>query len=585
MNLDELNSLINVAMGEEKADLVLQNGSLVNVYTGEILEEHSVAVKGERIAWVGKDTRNVTGPETNVIDCTGKFIIPGFIDGHTHLILFYQADQFLRYAMRGGTTTIITELMEVSFPLGYQGVLEYLESLKNQPIKIFGVAPPMVSNSQSTRSRSINLEQIAELLKRDDILGLGETYWSAVIERDEKILKYFVETFKAGKMIAGHTAGARGNRLTAYAAGGVRSCHEPINAAEVMERLRLGLYVLIREGGIRKELAEISKIKDLQLDLRQLILATDSITPEQVVEEGYMEAVVQKAVDLGFDPVCAIQMATINVAKYWNLDHLIGGIAPSKYADIVILQDLCNIKAEYVISNGKVLSKEGRLLLEPRKHTFPAWVRQSMKLTKNFGPEDFEINVKGASDHVSVRVIEQITELVTKETILEVPIVEGKIKVDLDKDLIKIAAVDFLTDQLKMFVGIIKGLRMKKGAFASSMAWDVTNIVVVGADEKDMAVAVNRVLKLQGGIVVCSNGEILAELPMSIGGYMTDLPIEEIVRRLKGIQKEASGLGIPFPDAELSLNTLTTAAIPFFRIYEEGFYDMKNNCSVGLLVN
>jgi adenine deaminase len=584
MNSGELNSLIKVAMGEEKADLALQNGSLVNVYTGEILEEHSVAVKGERIAWVGKDARNVTGPETNVIDCTGKFITPGFIDGHTHLILFYQADQFLKYAMRGGTTTIITELMELGFPLGYQGILEYLESLKDQPIKIFSVVPPMVTNSQRTRSRTLNLKQIAELLKRDDILGLGETYWQAVVERDEKILDFFVETFKAGKIIAGHSAGARGNRLTAYAAGGVRSCHESINVADVIERLRLGLYVLIREGGIRKELAEISKIKDLQLDLRQLILTTDSITPEQVIEEGYLEEVVQKAIDMGFDPVCAIQMATINVAKYWNLDHLIGGIAPSKYADIVVLPDLRNIKAEYVISNGKVLSKEGKLLLEPRKYTFPSWVRQSMRLNKKFEPEDFEINVKSSSDHVSIRVIEQISELVTKETILEVPVSDGKIKVDLDKDLIKIAAIDFLTGPLKMFVGLIKGFRMKKGAFASSMAWDLTNIVVIGADEKDMAVAVNRILELQGGIAVCSNGKILAELPMSIGGYMSDLPIEEIVQNLKDIQKEASGLGIPFPDAELSLNTLTTAAIPFFRICEEGFYDLRNNRSVGLLV-
>jgi len=584
MNLEELNSLIKVAMGEEKADLALQNGSLVNVYTGEILEEHSVAVKGERIAWVGKDARNVTGPETNVIDCTGKFISPGFIDGHTHLILFYQADQFLKYAMRGGTTTIITELMELGFPLGYQGVLEYLESLKDQPVKIFSVVPPMVTNSQRTRSRTLNFEQIAELLKRDDILGLGETYWSAVIERDEKILNFFVETFKAGKIIAGHTAGARGNRLTAYAAGGVRSCHESINVSDVLERLRLGLYVLIREGGIRKELAEISKIKDLQLDLKQLILTTDSITPEQVVEEGYMETVVQKAIDLGFDPVCAIQMATINVAKYWNLDHLIGGIAPSKYADIVVLPDLRNIKAEYVISNGKVLSKEGKLLIEPRKYIFPAWVRQSMRLNKKFESEDFEINVKSSIDPVSIRVIEQITELVTKETIMEVPVLDEKIKVDLDKDLIKIAAIDFLADPLKMFVGLIKGFRMKRGAFASSMAWDLTNIVVIGADERDMAVAVNRILELQGGIAVCSNGKILAELPMSIGGYMSDLPIEEIVQNLKDIQKESSGLGIPFPDAELSLNTLTTAAIPFFRICEEGFYDMKNNRSVGLLV-
>lgn len=584
MNSKEMKGLIRVALGIEPADLAIVNGSLVNVYTGELLKEYSVAIKGERIACAGKDVQHAIGPETTVIDATGKTIIPGFIDGHTHLAFFYQVDEFLKYALTGGTTTIITEAMEIAFPLGYEGILEFLESVKNQPIKIFGVAPPMVSISPGARARAINIEQLGELLNREDILGLGETYWLPVIEQDQRLLEFFARTLKAGKKVTGHSAGAKGNKLAAYAAGGVCSCHEPITMEEVIERLRLGIYVLVREGGIRKEIEAIAKIKDMNLDLGRMILTTDGITPEQLLNKGYLEVVVQKAIDLGFEPISAIQMVTINAARHLNLDHIIGGIAPGKYADVVIIPDLYNIKAEYVISNGRIIARDGELVLPPRKHTFPEWTRRSIRLSKQFEPFDFTIPVDGTVDSVAVRVIEQVTDLVTREVCLEVPVMQGMVEIDLEKDILKVAAIDF-TNPVKKFAGLIKGFKMKKGAMASSTAWDLTNIIAVGANESDMALAVNRIIELQGGIVVCVNGQVLAELPLPVGGYLTDSSLEVIARRLEDIQREAAGLGIPFPDAQLTLNTLTTPAIPHFRICEEGLVNIKDNSLVGLIVH
>ncbi len=580
MNLQERTALIRTASGSEKADLAIVNGILLNVYTGELLEGYGLAVKGERIAYVGKNVRQTVGPGTEIIDAAGKIIVPGFIDSHAHMLFYCSVSEFLRYGMRGGTTTIVTELMEIAFPLGYQGIIEYMESCQDQPVKIFGVVPSMFTFSSGTRAKMFNKEKFRELLQRDDILGMGETFWLPVVEEDRRLLELMEETFKEGKIVAGHSAGAKGNKLAAYIAGGVSSCHEPTTMDEVIERLRLGIYVLAREGETRQDLAAIAEIKEKKLDLRHLALVSDGVTLKQLVEKGHMEVILQKAVDLGFDPVSAIQMATINPARYLKLDDRVGGIAPGKYADIVILPDLYNINAEYVISNGRVIACRGELLVQPRKHAFPAWTRQAIRLTKKFAPDDFMLRVSADINSVKVRVIDQVAELVTQESRLIVPVSAGIIKVDPARDLLKVSCIDFQANPGKQFTGLIKGFKIKRGALASSMAWDLTNIVAVGADEGDLALAVNRVVELHGGAVVCADGSILAELPLPVGGFSSDQPIEDLLQKLEKFQQAAADLGSPFENTHLTLMTLTTPAIPFFRICEDGLFDVRTNSRV-----
>lgn len=583
MRSGEMAELIKVALGTGKADLVIANGSLLNVYTGELLEGYSVAVKGERIAYTGKDIQRTIGPDTLVIDALGKTIVPGFIDSHTHMCLC-TVDEFLRYSMRGGTTTIVTEVMEAAFTMGFQGILEFLESCKDQPVRVFSVVPSMVSLSSRVRAEAINKEQVRELLQREDILGLGETYWLSVVEQDQRLLELFEETLKAGKKVTGHTAGAKGHRLAAYVASGVCSCHEPITAEEVIERLRLGMYVLAREGEARRDLENIVKIKDMNIDLCQLAMTSDGTSIKQVVEEGCMDVILQKAIDLGFDPISAIQMVTINPARYLNIDDRVGGIAPGKLADIVIIPNLKEIKAEYVISNGQIVAKNGELVVQPRKHSYPEWTRQGIHLAKTFTPDDFLIHVQGNNnDSVEVRVIEQVEDLVTQELRLNVPVSRGTIAADTEQDLLKVAAIDFSTNQGKQFVGLIKGFSLKKGALASSAAWDLTNIIAIGANDEDLALAVNRIVQMQGGAVVCSEGKVLAEFSLTIGGVLTDAPIEDLFQNLKEFQNAAADLGSPFPNTHFTLMTLTTPAIPFFRICEEGFVDIRTNRTLSLI--
>ena len=579
---DRAEELINVTLGREKADLAVINGTVLNVYTGELLENHSVAVKGEWIAYVGDDPGDTIGPQTNIIDAKGKTIIPGLIDGHTHLVWLFTASEFLRYAMVGGTTTIITETME-AFPVtGYEGVVDFLASLSDQPIKIFANAPAMVSISK--KARGISKETLRKLLVRDDILGLGESYWQVVIQEPDEFLPIFEETLRFGKRLEGHSAGAKGKKLMAYIAPGISSCHEPINAEEVLERLRLGMHVMVREGSIRRDLAPISRIKDAGVDLRRLILVTDGIEPGDLVEKGYMEFVVQKAIDCGFDPVNAIQMATINVAEYFFLDGIIGGIAPGKYADMLIIPDPGVIKAEYVISKGKIIAREGNLLVSPRKHVFSRESLNSIHLLRELEPSDFSIPVKKTSSHVNVRVIDQVTDLVTKELIISVPVFDGEIRSDVSMDIIKVAAVDRGYSPGKIFVGLIRGFRLSTGAIACSASWDTSDIIVVGENDKDMAGAVNRIYALQGGAVAYARGKILAEIPLPVFGIISDMPMEMLSKRMEKIKRVIKDLGFPFDDPLLTLITLTGAAIPFLRICEEGLVNLKDGKTLGLIV-
>ena len=580
---EETSQLIKVALGDEKADLAVINAKIVNVYTGEILEDQSVTVKGEWIAYVGPNAGNSIGPQTEIIDARGQTVIPGLIEGHTHTAWLYTAYEFLKHVIPGGTTTIVTETFEVYPVSGYDGVVDFLESLKDQPIKIFGTAPAMISISQA--ARGIPSATLEKMLARDDVLGMGESYWQAVLQEPDKILPLYEQTLTAGKTIEGHSAGASDNKLAAYVGCGISSCHEPINADQVLERMRMGLHIMIREGSIRRDLEEISKIMENDIDLRRLILSTDGVEPEDLLEKGFMEFVLQKAINCGFDPVSAIQMATLNVAEHYSLDAFIGGVAPGRYADMVIIPDVQTINARLVISKGRVIARKGKILVSPRKHQYTNKSRNSVKLLRDMEPADFSIRTEKDTAEIKVRIIDMVTDLVTAELETQWPVIDGQLHPDIHQDVVKVSAIDRTHHPGKIFNGLIKGFGLTSGAMACSAAWDTSDIIVVGADSVDMACATNRIHSLQGGAVVCDKGRILVELPLPVFGIMSDLPIEDIARRLKAIKKTASELGVRHPDPLLTLITLTGAAIPYLRICEEGLVNLKDGKTRSLIVN
>jgi len=582
---DVSHQLMMVALGEAEADLAIVNGDIVNVYTGEVISGDTVLIKGDYVAYVGNNASQSVGSNTEVIDAGGKTLIPGLIDGHTHANFIYSISEMMRYALKGGTTAVVTEAIDFGVNLGYRGIIDFLQSIKKQPMKIFVTVPPLTTISPATKERSLTQEELRRLLRRKEIIGLGECYWGPTIEGDTQLLDYITEVREYGKKIDGHTTGARGNKLQGYASLGISSCHEPTTIEEVLERLRLGMFVLIREGETRRELEAVAAIKDENIDFRQIGLNTDGVGPWQITTDGYMDFVVQKTIDLGFSPVRAVQMATLNIAQHFGLADFMGGIAPGKCADIVIIPHLKTIRAECVISNGRVVARDGQLLVQPRKNRFPGYMRNIVRLPRKLTADDFPVRVDSKYHKVKVRVIDQITDLVTREAILELPVAGGLVLPDINSDILKVAAIERTYLPGKTFVGFIRGLGFKRGAMATTAVWDASDIFVAGTNEADMAQAVNRIVELKGGIAVCEDGKILAEMALPVSGMLSTQPVETISKQLGRIQQAAESLGCVLPDIRLTLCILATGAIPFLRVCEEGLVDLRQNRFVDLIVD
>jgi adenine deaminase len=580
---DDARRLMDVALGRAHADLAVVNARMLNVYTGEILDGSQIAVSQKWIAYVGRDASASIGPQTQVIDAAGNVVIPGLIEGHTHMVWLASVAEYLRYLIPGGTTTLISETMEAYPVAGLDGVVDILASFADQPVKLFGTAPAMVSISRA--AAGISGSHLASLASRDDIVGLGESYWQALLQQPDQLLPAYAAVRGQRKTLEGHSAGASEKKLNAYVATGISSCHEPISAQDVLDRIRLGVYVMIREGSIRRDLAAISTIADAGVDFRRLILSTDGLAPDDLIADGGMESVLQKAIDCGFDPVSAIRMATLNVAEHFGMDDLVGGIAPGRCADMLVVPDLKTIDPLRVISNGRVVAEKGRLLVAPRVHPYSPSSRNTVRLAADVDPDRFAIPADGRSATVSVRVIEMVSDLVTRKAAFDMPVVDGRIPVDADRDIIKVAALDRTHEPGKTFTGLIHGFGLARGALAASSAWDTSDIIVVGADDTDMALAVNRIVVMQGGAVMCDGGRIIREIPMPVLGIISDLPLESLARHLAALKDAVRERGCPFPDPLLSLVALTGAAIPFFRICEAGLVDLKTGRTTGLFAN
>lgn len=574
-------ALMQIALGRRPGDLAVIHARLVNVYTGELLEDQAIVIHDRWIAYTGDCPEGMLGPDTEVIDARNRVVIPGLIDGHTHLATFFNIPEFVRYAAPGGTTTVVTEAFEPYAVGGYDGILDFLASLDGQPIKIAATAPPMVS--LSPRLLGIDPEDLRRLLDREDILGLGESYWQGVFQSPERLLPAMQATLAAGKTLEGHSAGARNSKLAAYAALGISSCHEPITAEEALARLRLGIHVMAREGNVRRDLAAIAAIREMGVELRRLTVVSDGIDPRALAADGYMERVVQKAIDYGFEPITAIQMATLNVAEHFGIDHLVGGIAPGRFADLVIVPAVDRIAAELVISNGRVIARDGQMTVDPRPHAYSAKSRHTIALPRPMAADDFAIRVEGGDREADVAVIQLITDLVTKEQMVKMPVREGQLQCDPDQDLIKVAAIDRRFFPGRCFTGLIRGFGLRSGAMASSVAWDTANLIAVGADEADMALCINRIRALQGGVVVSRNGNILAELALPGLGMIADLSMAEVAGALEKIAGAVKQLGTSLADPLLTLATLTGAAIPYLRICEEGLVDLKSGTIKGVV--
>lgn len=582
----EREALARVALGEEEADLAIVGGDVVNVYTGELLKEWSVATKGKRIAYVGPDARHAIGAGTRVIDAAGKVLAPGFVEGHTHVDTIFSLPEMVGYAILGGTTSIVAETSVIGNALGHKGVSYFMEAGSDQPVKFFYTLPacaPPFPHLES--SNPLTEEEMEDLLRREEVVGMGEGYWTSVMYEMGRVTGYYAKARAAGKVRDGHGAGLRGNKLVAYAALGITSDHEPITPAEVMERLRLGMHVFVREGTIRRDLENVIAIKDQNVELRRIGLGTDGISPKELVRYGYLDFMVQKAIDLGIDPINAFQMASLNTAEHFGLDHQLGGIAPGRYADILVMPDLRTVRFDYVVANGQVAAEKGHCLARSRPYVYPEDARHTVRLPRRVTPEDFAIPAGDARREVTVRVISMRNDIICDEAHLTLPVTDGQVRADPCRDILKVASIQRFDNSGRTGIGLIRGFGLKGGAFGASMGWDSLPIVVVGANEADMAAVVNRLAENQGGMALVEGGRVLEEIPMPVGGIISELPVPVLAEKQERILALLKGMGSTLEDPTLTIQTLSATFLPFLKISERGLVDTRQNRVVSLFVD
>ncbi|MHB1420369.1 MAG: adenine deaminase [Bacillota bacterium] len=585
-NAKKIEYLGLVALGQEPADLIINGGRVLNVYTGELLEQQ-VVICDDRIAYVGPAVNFPNGPQTVSIDVSGQVIVPGFIDGHIHMEGWMQVKEFVKLSLPHGTTTVISECSGPSNALGQAGFKILIAMTRDQPQRFYFTAPTItyLCSNQGDDHKALQVQDMIDILDLPEVVGIGEIYWPNLINGTDDGLYEIIEAALArNKTVEGHGAGARNQKLAALVAQGVDSCHEPITAEEVRERLRLGLATMIREGSVRRELqAVVGPLMEMGLDLRRAILVSDGVWPDTLLYDGHMDFIIQKAIDLGLEPVKAIQMATLNPAEHFKLDKDLGGIAPGKLADMIIIPDLKTIKPQLVICGGRVVAREGKLVAELNEQNYPEEAYRCLNVPK-ITPDFFRINV-GLGTKATVRAIEMITDIVNREATITLPVDNGIVVTGSEQDVCKVAVVERFRGTGQRAVGLIKGYGLRQGAVASSFSFDEGNMIIIGTNDSDMAVAANRLSELHGGLVYCRDGQVIKEIPLPIFGGTSELSGLEVSDRFKGFIQLLQDAGCPGQNPLLTLFTIPFTVIPSIRLLIKGYWLSKERRLVDVIIN
>jgi adenine deaminase len=570
---------MQTARGLRPAAAIIQNISLVNVYSGEVLPGHFVALSGDRIVRVGPGTPGPIGPKTKVVDGRGGFLLPGCIDAHTHLDSIFTCANFAPYALATGNTTAVTEMAMIANVAGKAGIAWFLEEAAAQPMRLFFLAPSLTPPfPELETSLGLSPRDLEQILKRPQVLGVGEAYWPRVLGEDPRVLAAYARARGLNKTREGHAAGARAENLAAYAAAGTTSCHEATTLEEALERLRMGMAVMIREGFVRREFPAIAPLLTRGVDLHRVMLVSDLFDPAELIQGRGMNALLAQAVEAGCPPVTAVQLVTRNVADYYHLRDL-GGIAPGKLADLVLVQDLRSFACRQVWVSGELVVDEGLLLPGPAPFLYPAETRKTLAVPP-LGPEVFSL--PGGGRETNVRVVRIVNETITREATVPLPARNGLLQADPTRDLLKAAVFQRQDPVLRPALGFVQGFGLQRGAVATTFTWDAANLLVIGADDREMALAANRVVSLGGGVVVTAGETIQAEMPLPIMGLISERPLPELARQIADLEESFRTLGSTLQRPFLTLQTFCFTGLPFIRLTDKGLADVRRKKLVDL---
>ena len=561
--MTSLKEKIRIASGDGIADLLIKNGRVVDVFSGQI-EKKDVAIFGGVIVGFGDYQAR------EIIDVKGDFLCPGLIDGHVHIeSSMVTIPEFARAVLPNGTTTVVTDPHEIANVLGREGIRFMAESARGLPLNVFIMLPSCVpATHMETSGATLRAIDLKSLFKEPWVIGLAEMMnFPGVIFRNPEVIKK-IEMAK-GKRIDGHAPMLSGKGLYAYLTAGIRSDHECTTLREAKEKLKNGMWIMIREGTTARNLRALLPLVQPK-NARRFLFVTDDRHPKELLEEGHIDSMVRQAIRWGIDPILAIQMATLNPAEYFRLDDL-GAIAPGYRADIVSFDHLGRFQIKKVFKDGVLVADDGKMLSSSiRKRKSPK-VKGSVRI-KPLKKNSFLLK----SDEALAKVIQLIPDqIVTKKGVKKILLKEGVAHPNIKEDILKIVVVERHKATGNIGIGFVQGFGLKKGAIGSSVAHDSHNLVIVGTNDQDILKAAEVIQAMSGGLVAVLDGRVLASLPLPIAGLMSEASVAQVNLQLEALHHAAKNLGCKIPDPFMTLSFLSLPVIPELKITDKGLVDVN----------
>jgi adenine deaminase len=567
-----LNETIKAARGEKPVDLLVTNCQIINVFSGEIVSGAMATSDGMIVGFGQYEAKNV-------LDLEGRYVAPGFIDGHVHIESSMACiSEFARAVVVHGTTTVAADPHEIANVLGASGIEYMLQSAEQQPMNIYFTLPSCVpATDMETAGARLTAEELRPFLNKEKIIALAEMMnFPGVIYRDPDVLAKISAARQHNKPIDGHAPGLTGPELYAYISAGIQSDHECTTEQEAKEKLMAGMYIMVRQGTCAKNLQSLLPAVN-EKTARRMMWCSDDRHPHDLIAEGHIDSIVYEAIQSGLDPILAIQMATLNPAEYFKLDHL-GALAPGKQADFVVFSDLKKPVIEKVYCRGILTAENGKI--SPHIQIPPAaTVPPSMHIDLQ------EIDFTISADKKQVRVIEIVPEqVITRQLIAEITVKNNQAVSDPSKDLLKMAVVERHSGTGNIGKGFVKGFGLKNGALASSVAHDSHNIIVVGTTDEDMQAALEAVVKMGGGLAAVSDRNVRAELALPVAGLMSLEPVQRVRDQLDRLIGAANDMGATLKDPFMTLSFLALPVIPELKLTDIGLVDVNKFEVVPLFV-
>ena len=569
--------LLAVANGKAPADFVVKNGKLVNVFSGEIYEG-GVAVSGDRIAAVG-DVDYTIGEGTKILDAKGMYITPGFIEGHIHPESSnLSIRSFAEAVLKHGTTVIMTDLHEIGVVGGLDAIAAVLKEAEDTDLRIYFVVPSHVpfSPNLETSGGRFNTEIIKKALERPDAVGLSECVGMYLAAGYPELLASCDAALARGKSLQGHLPDTEGPQLNCCIAAGVSTDHESLTGKDLVERLRAGCSVMMREGSSARSLNELLKpVLEQKLDTSNLSIVTDDLHTIDLAATGHLDESVRTALKAGVDFMTAIQFVTINAARAFQLDRFIGALAPGRRADINLTTGPEDFRVDTVIAGGRLVAEGGRSVVHYPAAAHDPILLNTVHLARPVVPDDFDVRVSKTAKAAKVRVMDTLPWIpITQPRDVELKVADGVVQCDVAQDVLYISQVERHGKNGNIGKAFMGGFKLKKGAIASSMGHDNHNIIVMGTNHGDMAAAVNEIARIQGGQVFVVDGKVLCEIPFPVCGLQSDLSADELAEQKRAFNAKLHEYGCEINFTCMFLSFICLAAIPLYAITDKGFIDV-----------